>query len=194
MIENKLKKVIFLTIIVFSITGIAASLILSIEYLTLLKDSGTKLSCDLSSIVSCSSVMKSSEANIFGFPNPYIGLISYSIFLTFGVLMLLNDSFPKFLKRLALIGSFVGFAFSYFLLFASVFKLNKICPYCILSCVSATNIFFAMVIFSLNQELIGIPEKFKGSIQNFITKGWYVPVIAVWYVVVVGMVVIKFAS
>src|SRR5215203_629207 len=76
---------IFAVILVFATVGLAASFVLSVEKIHLLQDPDAVLSCSFNVVLNCASVMKTWQAEIFGFPNSYIGLMAYSVLITLAV-------------------------------------------------------------------------------------------------------------
>ena len=65
--------------------GLVASLILVIERFELLMDPTYVPSCSLNPVLSCGSVMTSTQAAVFGFPNPVLGIPSFTVVLVAGI-------------------------------------------------------------------------------------------------------------
>src|SRR5688500_9401445 len=70
--------------------GLAAAVQLTIDKFTLLQNKidgvDTALSCDFSAFVSCGGVMDSPQGEAFGFPNPIIGIVGFTVVTVLGVL------------------------------------------------------------------------------------------------------------
>ncbi|WP_327376582.1 hypothetical protein OG393_23050 [Streptomyces sp. NBC_01216] len=64
-------------LIVTSALGTVASFTITLDKFRLLQDPHFAPSCNLSPILSCTSVMSSGQAAVFGFPNPLLGLLLY---------------------------------------------------------------------------------------------------------------------
>lgn len=181
-----------LIIVIFSLTALYASLTLSIEYLEVLKNPEVVLSCNLNSAINCTSVMKSWQAELLGFPNTYFGLIGYGATLALGALLLFKKELGKWINLLSLLGSFTAFLFSYWLLWQSAFAIGALCIYCIISCISASNIFFAFLLLNLKENTFDFSEKLNDKINRFINKNYYWILIAIWYLVVTATILIEF--
>jgi uncharacterized membrane protein len=194
MIKDKFKFIIFIIIFLFSLLGLYASFTLSIETLVLAENANLPLACDLNSVFNCGGVMRTGEAKVFGFPNPFLGLVGYAAMATMAFLMIFNDSFPKYIKKLFLLFGFGAFLFSYWLILTSVYKIGILCPYCILSCLSATNIFFALIIYNLKENTFSVNENTNSIIQSILTKGWYIPIVVLWYFVIISLIILRFSS
>ena len=169
-------------ILIFAIVGLIVSFILTIEYLEILKNPDAALSCNLNSVINCASVMKSNESHILGFPNPLMGLVYYTGVAIIALVILTQGFVNRKLLYLVLLTSIGGFIFSYWLLFSSLFRIKALCPYCVISCFSATTIFFSMLAFLLK-------DKFGPK-----SKKWVLPLIALFYLVVTGIVVLTINS
>lgn len=73
------------------VVGLVAAATLTIEkvrYLTELSEGREPTTnCDLNAFVSCGGVINTPEASAFGFPNPIIGIVGFTVVLTLGVLL-----------------------------------------------------------------------------------------------------------
>lgn len=173
------KNFLGLIIFIFSLTGTIASLILTIERIHYLSNPNTNLLCSINSTFNCKSVMNSPEAEIFGFPNSLLGLIGYSIFITYSLFLIFKSKkyLINIIDYIYLSGSFIAFIFSYWLIYVSVFLIESLCIYCIISCISATNIFFSLLYLFLQKTLR--KTKFK-----YLNKYTYFTFILLWYLII----------
>lgn len=55
--------------------GFLAAFTLTVEKIALLKDPSYSPSCSINPVLSCGSVMTTSQAEVFGFPNPLLGIM-----------------------------------------------------------------------------------------------------------------------
>lgn len=188
------KLIILLTIILFSLTGLIASFILSKEYIALLQNPEIHFGCNINSAINCTSVMKSWQAHVFGFPNTLMGLIGYSSIITFGVLLLTSEKVTKYILILANIGVLAAAIFSYWLLFQSVYSISSLCPYCLLSCFSATNIFFSITLLNLNENNFEFKKNVYNKVKSFLDGKFYIPIIVLWYMIIVILVYKEFGN
>ena len=60
------------------LASIAAATLL-IEKIELIEDPSYVPSCSINPILSCGSIMVTDQAEIFGFPNPILGIIGFSL-------------------------------------------------------------------------------------------------------------------
>lgn len=188
--------VLFAVIFVFSLAGLFASFALSNEKIAILEDKAANVNhvsvCAVNSVISCVSVVDSWQAELLGFPNTFIGIAGYTVTLTIAGLFLVSQQKNKWISLLALLGTFGSFVFSYWLLSQSVYSIGFLCPFCILSCFSATNIFFAFLILNLKDNNFNFRDSLNTKINTFIAKGWYLPLIVLWYALIFLLIYARF--
>src|SRR5688572_11816532 len=68
--------------------ALACALIIMYDKVELLKDPNFSPGCNLNPVISCGSIMESKQANAFGFPNPFIGMVGFSIVVATGMAIL----------------------------------------------------------------------------------------------------------
>src|SRR3990167_3049367 len=98
MVKNTATKTDFLktlswVLVVGSILGILASAALTLDKIKILENPNFVPACSINPIISCGSVMKSSQSHVFGFDNPLIGLALYGGTLAIGVALLAGGRF-----------------------------------------------------------------------------------------------------
>ena len=85
----------FIEMLVSSILGLIASLVLSIDAIKLADDPLSDLSCNISDKISCATVGLSEQANLLGFPNAFLGLMTEPVVITIAVAALGGVRFPR---------------------------------------------------------------------------------------------------
>ena len=90
-----LDRIFPIILIVGGSIGLLASFVLTLEKIQLLIKPTYVASCNLSPILSCTNIMKSSQAGLFGFPNPLIGIASFAVVITIGVGMLAGARYKR---------------------------------------------------------------------------------------------------
>lgn len=135
--------------LVASIVGLFTSFILAAETLKLARTPDKPLSCDVNSVLSCSDVAKSWQAEIirFGdlrFPNAFFGIAVYSVFITVAVVGLCGVKLPRWFSICAWFGGLFAFCFSYWLAGQSMFVIKALCPWCMAMMFATTIMFMAL--------------------------------------------------
>ena len=79
-------------VLIAGVVGLAAALTLTIEKIEILINPDYVPSCSINPVLSCGSVMITPQASAFGFPNPLIGIVSFTVVVVTGVLALAKVS------------------------------------------------------------------------------------------------------
>lgn len=111
--------------------GLGASFILMLEHLALLKDPGRQLTCSLNPIINCGPVMQSPTASQFGFPNPLLGIATFSAQALLGAALLAGARFKTWFWQLWGVVVAASVAFMLYLMYQSFFVIGAICVYCL---------------------------------------------------------------
>ena len=124
------------------IIGLFAAFTLTQDKISILEDPNFVPSCSINPVLSCGSVIVTEQASIFGFPNPIIGLITYSVVITLAVLLLSRVVLPSWIWLGLNLGSLGGIAFVIWLVFQSLYVIDALCPYCMVAWVGTILIFW----------------------------------------------------
>ncbi|WP_460886762.1 vitamin K epoxide reductase family protein [Promicromonospora xylanilytica] len=87
-------------------------------------------SCTVNLFVTCSAAMDSWQGALLGFPNPYIGVAAFPVVITTGVMVLLGTRLPRWYWTSLLVGTVLGQALIFFLMYTSFYTIVALCPYC----------------------------------------------------------------
>lgn len=134
----------YLEMLISSAFGLLASLVLSIEAITLATNPGAVLSCDFSSKISCGVVAEAWQAELFGWPNSFLGLIAEPVVITVAIAALGGVRFPRWFMLTAQGFYSLGFIFAWWLFAQSYFVIGALCPWCLLITVTTTLVFMSL--------------------------------------------------
>lgn len=129
--DSKRRQLAALALLLGSGLGLLASFVLSIEALTLAKNSHAVLNCDLNAAISCSVVANHWSAALLGFPNSFIGMMTLPVMVTIGVALLAGAKFPKWFMWGAQLGAVVGLLFAGWMFYMSYVDIGALCPWCL---------------------------------------------------------------
>ncbi|MFT4199756.1 MAG: vitamin K epoxide reductase family protein [Gordonia sp. (in: high G+C Gram-positive bacteria)] len=107
-----------------------ASFVLTYEKLELLSDPNYKPSCSINSVFSCSPVMASWQASLFGFPNPLIGIAGFAVVITVGMGILAGARYANWFWGGLQLGVTLAMAFVLWLIYSSLYDIGALCLYC----------------------------------------------------------------
>lgn len=134
----------FIEMLVSSLVGLVASLVLSVDAVRLAEDPLADLSCNISSTISCATVGLTWQANLLGFPNAFLGLIAEPVVITIAVAALGGVRFPRWFMLAAQVVYSIGLGFAYWLFYQAYFEIGAMCPWCLLITVTTTLVFASM--------------------------------------------------
>lgn len=112
------------------VLGLIAAIQLLIEKVAVLSDDSYTPSCDINPVLSCGSVITTEQAEVFGFPNPIMGVVGFSVVITLAVLILARVELPRWIWLGLNIGTVLGFGFVIWLMFQSLYVIGALCPWC----------------------------------------------------------------
>lgn len=145
----------FVEMLISSILGLIASLVLSAEAVTLAANPDAVLSCNINSKISCGAVGNSWQASVLGFPNAFLGLIAEAVVITIAVAALGGVRFPRWFMVSAQVVYFIGFAFAYWLFYEAYFVIGALCPWCLLITVTTTLVFVSFTRVNILEGNLG---------------------------------------
>lgn len=182
---------------VMLLAGIAAFLAaftLSIEKLELLKNADAVLSCSLNAVLNCASVMKTWQSSLFGFPNPYLGIMGFAIVIAVAMGGLLRVKFNRAYLTTAQVFYGLGLLFSYWLFFQSVYVIQILCPWCLVVTATTTLIFESLLRINLHDNNFGLDKKKDAAVHKFLDHQYDILITAGWLVFLAVLVILKFGS
>ncbi|HME47896.1 vitamin K epoxide reductase family protein [Mycobacterium sp.] len=117
-------------VLIAGVLGLAAALALTIEKVKLLANPNYVPTCSLNPVLSCGSVMSHWQAQVLGFPNPLIGIVAFTVVVVTGVLAVAKVPLPRWYWAGLATGSLLGVVFIHWLIVQSLYRINALCPYC----------------------------------------------------------------
>lgn len=185
---------IFGTMAVSAVLSLIASLVLSIEAFHLAQNPGAQLSCSVNAVINCGTVMQYEGADLFGFPNSFLGLIAEPIVITVAIAGLMGVRFPRQFMAVAQVGYTLGLIFAYWLFYLSLFKIGALCPWCLLVTVSTTLVFASLLRYNIREKNLYLPEKWSTRAQEWVKKDYDKFAIAIWLFAMAVLVFVKYGE
>lgn len=129
--------------------GFMASLALTLDRLYLLENPTAVLACDINPFVSCGTIMQTPPATAFGFPNPLLGIVGFSVVVTIGMAILAGARLQRWFWLGLQAGVVFGMAFIAWLYYQTLFVIGVLCPYCMVVWVVMVPLFWYVTLYNL---------------------------------------------
>jgi uncharacterized membrane protein len=146
-------------LITLAVIGLVASAIISIEKTQLLRDPDATLSCSINPVYSCSSVVLSDQAEIFGFSNELIGIAFFAGVLALALGMLAGATYRSWLYKLLWLGLVGSMIMVIWFFYQSVYNINALCIYCSVTWFATWSMFVLVSRWMLVQDIVVLPKK-----------------------------------
>ena len=163
---------IFSTMLISAVLSLIAAFVLSVESFHLAQNPNAELSCSINAIINCASVMKHPSAELFGFPNSYLGLIAEPIVITVAIAGLAGVRFSRPFMAAAQVGYTAGLVFAYYLFYVSVFTIGALCPWCLLVTISTTLVFMSLLHYNIREDNLYLSDKISKLLQEWVKKDY----------------------
>lgn len=173
-------------LLIGGLAGLIASFTLTYEDFQLASDADDfSASCDFGAVLTCTDVMQSDQATVFGFPNPIIGLIAFAVLITAGVGMLARARFAEWFWAGMQAGVTLGIVFVTWLQYQTIYQIHALCPWCMVVWIVTIPIFVHATARNLRSWT-------PGSMAARIMSDWHLLIVAMWYIIVGTAIVFEF--
>jgi uncharacterized membrane protein len=180
--------------LVSSLIGLVAALVLSVDAIALAKDPLTDLSCNINSVLSCGTVGASWQASLLGFPNAYLGLIAEPVVITIAVAALGGTRFPRWFMNSAQVVYLIGLLFAFWLFYQSYFVIGALCPWCLLVTLTTTTVFTSLLRVNILDNNLGFSARTYGWLTAWLRAGADTLGVIIIFAILIGMIVLKYGS
>lgn len=171
-------------LVITGAAGLLASWVITIDKFKLLEDPSFTPGCSLNPVVSCGNIMKSDQAAVFGFPNPMLGLVTYSMVIAIGVALLSGARFKRWYWLGLNAGCAFGVVFCTWLMYQSLYNINSLCLWCSLAWAATIVMFCYVTTHNVRHRTIKVPEGLRSALLEF---HWMPPVL---WIGIIGMLIL----
>jgi uncharacterized membrane protein len=171
-------------VLIAGVLGLASALTLTIEKIEILINPSYVPSCSINPVLSCGSVMVTPQASAFGFPNPLIGIVAFTVVVVTGVLAVAKVRLPRWYWAGLATGTLLGVAFIHWLIFQSLYRIGALCPYCMV--VWAVTIPLLVVVAS-----IALQPRLESGVAHFVYQ-WRWSLVTLWFTALILMILVRF--
>lgn len=174
-------------VLIAGLIGLGSSMTLTVEKIDILLNPAYVPSCNINPILSCGSVMITPQASLLGFPNPLLGLVAFTVVVVTGLLALTKVALPQWYWVGLTVGLLVGAVFVHWLIFQSLYRINALCPYC-------------MVVWAVTMSLLVVVASiaYRPALQDrqagpaWVLFQWRWSIAALWFTAVFLLIMARF--
>lgn len=188
--EPKLTRVLPYLLIFSGIVGLISSFVLTYDKMELLKNPRFTPNCNLDPVLSCGSVMHTTQSSAFGFPNPWIGLAAFAIVTTVGVSMLAGAKFARWFWLTFEAGITAGLVFAFWLLFESIYRIQALCPFCLAVDAVLIATFWYLSLYIIRTGYLQVPGRLMGVVD--FARRHHAEILIVWFLVLIALILQHF--
>lgn len=174
--------------------ALLAAFQLSLDKLHLLENPEAGLSCSINAVLNCASVMKTPQASLLGFPNSFLGLMVYPVLIFVAIALLSGVKLNRFVLRLLFAGALSAALFAWWLYFDSVYVIEILCPWCLLTTTTTTIIFAAITRLSILEGIFGFSKARQKQLISLIKNQYDVVLTLSFLIVLALLIIMKFGD
>lgn len=165
------------------VIGATAAFALILDRIALLEDPEFVPACSIDPVLSCGSIMSSPQSELFGFPNPLIGLLAFPVVATIGAAVAGGAVLPRWMWLGLQAGATAGVLFVHWLIAQSLYVIGALCPYCMVVWVVTISVFWYVTL----HNLAGWRPRPAAQIAEY-----HGAVLAGWLIVVATLLAVRF--
>ena len=176
--------------IVLGAVGLIGSAALVIERVAVASDPDYVPACSINPILTCTSAMLSPQGEIFGFPNPLLGVAGFPVVVATGAAMLAGARMQRWYWTGMWLGGLGAILFMHWLIYESLVNIQALCPYCMVIWAATTPLFAAVSAYALPRGALGDRVARSTVVGDLIALRWWL--VALWFVVLAALIGITF--
>jgi uncharacterized membrane protein len=177
-------------LLVGGLVGLLAAFVLTVEKIELLTDNSYVPTCSINPVLNCGSIMRTDQAEVFGFPNPLLGLAAFPVLAATGAALLAGARVRRWYWLGLQAGATAGVVFVGWLIFQSLYRIGALCPYCMVVWAVVLPTFWYVTLTNLRRGTFG-----SGARDSRLTAalvGNHAVVLTVVYLTVVALILERF--
>ncbi len=188
--KQPLTKTFPFLLVIGGFIGLLSAYIITVEKIELIKNPNFRPSCEINPLLSCGSIMDTPQAEIFGFPNPLLGLVGFAVVITVGMALIAGAKFKRWFWLGLQAGTIFGVVFVHWLFYQSLYNIGALCLYCMIVWTVTIPIFWYTTLYNLREKHIKLPKKYT-DVVSFAQKH-HADILIVWYVILIALILHNF--
>ena len=176
--------------IVLGAVGLVASAALVIERVNVASDPDYVPSCSINPLLTCTSAMLSPQGELFGFPNPLLGVAGFPIVVATGAALLAGARMQRWYWTGMWLGGLGALVFMHWLIVESLFSIEALCPYCMVVWAATIPLFAVVSAYALPRGALGDRVARSTVVGDLLALRWWL--VGLWFAVLVALIGIVF--
>ena len=176
-------------LVVSGLIGLVAAIELIIQKISVLSDPDFVPNCDINPVLSCGSVINTEQASLFGFPNPVLGVIGFTIVIMFGALLFAGVELPRAMWLGLNLGALAGMVFVIWLVSQSLYVIGALCPWCMVVWAVTIPIFWQVTTDNLAAGRLSLGKSLS---EIIVALKWIL--VAASYLIIAGLIFIRWSD
>ncbi|MEU1503572.1 vitamin K epoxide reductase family protein [Kitasatospora sp. NPDC005748] len=172
--------------------GLAASAVLTFDKLRILENPSYVPSCNINPVISCGSVMRTEQAEVFGFPNPLLGLAAFGAVAAVGAGLLAGAAYRRWFWLALQAGTLAGVVFVHWLIDQALYDIGALCPYCVVVWATVVPLCWYTTLHNLRSGVVPVGPRLRPVVREAARYHWALP--ALWAAVIALLVLNRFWS
>ncbi len=176
-------------LVVSGLIGLVAAIELIIQKISVLSEPDFVPNCDINPVLSCGSVINTEQASLFGFPNPVLGVIGFTIVIMFGALLFAGVELPRSMWLGLNLGALAGMVFVIWLVSQSLYVIGALCPWCMVVWAVTIPIFWQVTTDNLAAGRLSLGKSLS---EIIVALKWIL--VAASYLIIAGLIFIRWSD
>jgi uncharacterized membrane protein len=173
-------------LVICGLIGLVAAIELIIQKISVLSDPDFVPNCDINPVLSCGSVINTEQASLFGFPNPVLGVIGFTVVIMFGALLFAGVELPRSMWLGLNIGALAGMVFVVWLVIQSLYVIGALCPWCMVVWAITIPIFWQVTTDNLASGRLNLGKSLS---EIIVALKWIL--VAASYLIIMALIFIR---
>lgn len=170
--------------------GFVAAFVLLVEKIAMIDDPSYVPSCSFNPVLACGSIMSTPQSELFGFPNPILGVAGFAVVVTIGAALFAAAEFRIWFWVGLAAGATAGAVLVHWLIFQSLYRIGALCPYCMVVWTVTIPIFLYTVLHVAQLTADRLPAP-AAATARFVGE-FHGVTLTVWFLAVTGLIAVRF--
>lgn len=178
-------------LLIAGVVGLAAAFELAVEKFRLLENPLYVPPCTLGEVVDCGSIMRSAQAEAFGFPNPFLGIAGFGGLTATGLILVTGGRLARPYWLILQAGLTFAVVFVHWLMFQTLYRIGALCPFCMAVWAVTIPAFWYVTLHNI-RELAERPGR-TGRTAAFLIRNHGI-ILTAWLLMIAALVAERFWS